>query len=61
MTIARHGPEWRKSTFSSNQTSCVEVHRSLEAVRDSKHAQGPALAVDTAALVAAVKAGRLSC
>lgn len=59
MTIARHGPEWRKSSYSSNQTSCVEVHRDLGALRDSKNPGGPALSVDAGALAAAVKAGRV--
>jgi hypothetical protein len=38
--------EWRKSTYSANGSTCVEVARNLPgivAVRDSKNAQGPAL------------------
>jgi hypothetical protein len=38
--------DWRKSTYSANGSTCVEVARNLPgivAVRDSKNAQGPAL------------------
>lgn len=49
--------EWRKPSASSNQTNCVEVHRHLGAVRDSKHAEGGQLAVDVAALASAVRRG----
>lgn len=53
-------PRWRKSSRSGQEANCVEVHGDLGAVRDSKNATGPALAVDAAALVAAVKTGRLA-
>lgn len=39
---------WRKSTFSTNQTNCVEVafaEPTAVAVRDSKNQDGPTLAV----------------
>lgn len=52
-------PAWRKSSRSSGQDTCVEVHRGLAAVRDSKNASGPSLEGDVVALVAAIKAGLL--
>lgn len=39
---------WRKSTFSTNQTNCVEVafaEPTAVAVRDSKNEAGPTLTV----------------
>jgi hypothetical protein len=53
-TVAR----WRKASRSGNQGSCVELHGSLAAVRDSKNADGPVLRGKIGALLAAVKAGR---
>jgi Domain of unknown function (DUF397) len=38
--------EWRKSTYSANGSTCVEVARNLPgiiAIRDSKNPQSPAL------------------
>jgi hypothetical protein len=37
-------PCWRKSSRSANTSNCVELHRSLSAVRDSKR-PGPELAL----------------
>jgi hypothetical protein len=54
-TISR----WRKSSYSSSNDTCVEVHGDLAAVRDSKHLAGPVLRADLGALVAAVKDGQL--
>ncbi len=54
-TISR----WRKSTRSSSNETCVELHGSLAAVRDSKNIDGPVLRADLGALVAAVKANQL--
>jgi hypothetical protein len=51
--------DWRKSSFSGNSGDCVEVRQDLAAIRDSKNAAGPSLAVELARLVAVVKAGRL--
>lgn len=49
---------WRKSSYSaSNGGDCVEVARTLHAVRDSKNPTGPALAVAVDTFVRAVKAG----
>lgn len=53
-TIPNRAPEWRKSSRSGN-TSCVEVRRTLTAVRDSKNPTGPLLLVSLAGLLAAVK------
>lgn len=51
---------WRKSTFSDGQDTCVELAHTGDAVRDSKNATGPVLAVGTHDLIAAIKGGRLS-
>jgi hypothetical protein len=51
---------WRKSTRSgSNGGQCVELAHTRAAIRDSKNASGPVLNVDAAALVFAVRAGRI--
>ena len=50
-------PEWRKSSRSNVETSCVELPNTLDAVRDSKN--GAVLQLtngSVAGLVAAVKA-----
>jgi hypothetical protein len=51
---------WRKSTRSGSESNCVELSGALEAVRDSKNADGPVLTGEIAALVAAVKSGTIS-
>lgn len=51
--------EWRKSSFSAASGNCVQVRQDLAAVRDSKNADGPTLAVELSRLLATVKAGRL--
>ncbi|HWE91993.1 MAG TPA: DUF397 domain-containing protein [Pseudonocardiaceae bacterium] len=50
---------WCKSSYSNGATNCVELANTMDAVRDTKNRTGPALSGDLAALVAAVKAGRL--
>jgi hypothetical protein len=50
---------WRKSTRSLNTNSCVELSGTLTDVRDSKNVRGSVLRADVAALVSAVKSGRL--
>lgn len=44
MTLTR----WRKSSYSGNQTACVELPNTLDAVRDSKN--GAVLTLDRAAV-----------
>jgi hypothetical protein len=52
--------QWRKSSLSTGDDSCVEVAIvGGGAVRDSKNPTGPILAVDLPGLLAAVKDGRL--
>jgi hypothetical protein len=52
-------PRWRKSSRSSNTSSCVEVRGTLDAVRDSKNPSGPTLSVELAGFLSAVKSGKL--
>jgi hypothetical protein len=52
-------PRWRKSSHSQSNGACVELSGALDAIRDSKNPGGPTLRVDAAALVRAVKSGRL--
>lgn len=49
---------WRKSSVSANGGNCVEVRGDLGAVRDSKNADGPALAIGKQAVTALVRALR---
>jgi hypothetical protein len=51
---------WRKSSRSAQDTNCVELAHTGNAVRDSKNATGPVLAVGTHDLIAAIKGGHLS-
>jgi hypothetical protein len=52
-----HGPHrWRKSSYSSTGTDCVELAADLAKVRDSKNPAGRFLRGDIPALLAAVKA-----
>ena len=53
------GPHWRKSSYSQTNGACVELSHTLDEIRDSKNPAGPTLRVDVAALVRAVKSGRL--
>jgi Domain of unknown function (DUF397) len=57
MTSAGCRDGWRKSSFSDTGNGCVEVSRTLGAVRDSKQPGGPELMVDVGALVAKIKNG----
>ncbi len=53
MTLRHH---WRKSSHSSNNTACVELPRTLDAVRDSKNgAILPLNRQQVAALLSTVK------
>lgn len=51
---------WRRSGYSGGENNdCVEVARTRDALRDSKH-PGPRLLADVPALVAALRHGLLS-
>lgn len=50
---------WRKSSRSGQETNCVEIAHTLGAVRDSKNADGPVLAIDMSGMLTAVKSGSL--
>jgi hypothetical protein len=51
-------PRWRKSSYSNDSATCVELCSTLDAVRDSKHLNGPILSVaGLSALVVDIKAG----
>lgn len=52
MPTPGHRDGWRKSSFSDVANGCVEVARTLGAVRDSKNPDGPVLRVDVRGLVA---------
>jgi uncharacterized protein DUF397 len=49
---------WRKSSYSTQTATCVELASSLDRIRDSKDPSGPTLRVDVAGFVRAVKTGR---
>ncbi|PWW51973.1 DUF397 domain-containing protein [Actinokineospora spheciospongiae] len=52
---------FKKSQFSGGQSNCVEVAHTLAHLRDSKQGPGAVLLPgDAAALIAFVKAGRIS-
>jgi hypothetical protein len=52
--------KWRKSSYSAQANGCVEIAGTLDTIRDSKNPTGPTLrGVDVAALVTAVRAGKL--
>lgn len=57
-TASTAASAWRKSSRSSGNDTCVEVHRDLAALRDSKNVAGPTLRVDVAALVADIRSGQ---
>jgi hypothetical protein len=48
---------WRKSRYSTNDQSCVELRNTLDQVRDSKNPAGPTLRIDVSALVRAIRGG----
>lgn len=54
-------PSWRKASASGQDANCVEIHRDLDAVRDSKNAAGPTLWVDVPALVRAIRNNKIAC
>lgn len=53
--------DWRASSYSGGENNdCVEVANTLEALRDSKNAAGPALTVDVRRFIAAVCDGHIT-
>lgn len=51
---------WRKSSFSGGENSdCLELVGTLDAVRDSKNPEGPILRADLRGLLTAVQEDRL--
>ncbi len=59
MSTSARRDEWRKSSFSDADNGCVEMLRTLDAVRDSKNLGGPHLALDARILVRAARDDRL--
>jgi hypothetical protein len=51
--MRRYG--WKKSSFSSSDTDCVEVANTLDAIRDSKNPQVTLDGVNVRALVNAFR------
>lgn len=51
--------DWKKSRYCQASSDCVEVHRSLALVRDSKNHTGPTLRCDLVELINAIKDGSL--
>ncbi len=50
---------WRKSSYSNDSATCVEIADTRNAVRDSKNPNGPQLStVNVLALLDAIKSGR---
>lgn len=60
MKVPHTTDDWRTSSFSAEQTDCVEMRRDLGALRDSKSPEAGALLAHVPALLAAVKADRLT-
>jgi hypothetical protein len=50
---------WRKARASAEQTDCVELAHTLDAVRDSKCPDGPTLRLPLSPFLAAVRDGAL--
>lgn len=58
MNVPHGALRWRKSSYSAQETDCIEVADTLKAVRDSKNPGGPELRVPMN-FFAEVKAGKL--
>lgn len=53
MTVPQRSDRWRKSSYSAEETNCVEVALDVHAeVRDTKDREGGTLVVPTAAWAA---------
>jgi hypothetical protein len=48
---------WATSSYTNGSQACVEVFHTLQAVRDTKHRQGPILAVNVTELITKIKTG----
>lgn len=59
MTMSREATRWRKSSLSGQDTECVELAHTGDAVRDSKNPTGPTLTINSRDLLAVIKSGRL--
>jgi hypothetical protein len=57
IAVTQNG-SWRKSSYSVNDSDCVELSSTMDELRDSKDPNGPTLRVDVTAFVRAVKVGR---
>jgi hypothetical protein len=56
-----HGPHrWRKSSYSSSGTNCVELGADLTQLRDSKNPTAQPLTGDVPALLTAIKANHIT-
>lgn len=55
MSTAPRPRRWRKSSYSSNGTSCVELSSDLAAVRDTKNPDGPTLNLDLRGLLRMIR------
>lgn len=51
--------EWRKSSHSGHNGTCIELAGTLDRLRDSKNPSGPVLAVDVTPLLSAIRLGRV--
>lgn len=53
-------PRWRKSSFSGDNSECIEVLGTLDQLRDSKNLAGPTLRGDVRRFASAIQAGHLT-
>ncbi|WP_246025084.1 DUF397 domain-containing protein [Saccharopolyspora antimicrobica] len=49
---------WQKSSYSGQETHCVELSSPPGSIRDSKDPDGPVLEVDVTTFLRAVRSGR---
>jgi hypothetical protein len=50
---------WKKASFSAEQTDCIELAHTFDAVRNSKNPDGLVLSINLSGLLAAIKGGDL--
>lgn len=58
MAVPHETDEFRKSSYSAQETDCTEVRHDLGALRDSKNPQGPVLRGNIRWLATVIKAGK---